>query len=55
MKKQIKTRIGNVFCIKVGDLKGENRKANIGLVVTPYNIVDRIKTGKYQFAYSGFE
>lgn len=39
----------------VGDLKGENRKADIGAVVTPHDIVDRIKTGKYQFAYPGFE
>lgn len=39
----------------VGDLKGEYRKADIGLVVNPYDIVDRIKTGKYQFVYPDFE
>ncbi len=39
----------------VGDLRGKNRKAEIGLVVTPYDIVDRIKTGKYNFVYPGFE
>ena len=39
----------------VGELKGEYRKADIGLVVNPYDIVDRIKTGKYQFAYPDFE
>ena len=40
---------------RAGDLKGENRKADIVIVVTPHDIVDRIKTGKYQFAYPGFE
>ena len=39
----------------VGKLTGEYRKADIGLVVTPYDIVDRIKTGKYQFAHPDFE
>lgn len=39
----------------VGKLIGEYRKADIGLVVTPYDIIDRIKTGKYQFAYPDFE
>lgn len=39
----------------VGKLKGENRKAEIGVVVNPYDIVDRITTGKYNFFYPGFE
>ena len=39
----------------VGKLKGENRKAEIGIVVSPYGIVDRIKTGKYNIAYPIFE
>ena len=39
----------------VGKLEGENRKAEIGLVVNPWDIVDRIKTGKYNFWYPGFE
>ena len=34
---------------RVGKLVGENRKAEIGVVVNPYDIVERIKTGKYSF------
>lgn len=40
---------------RVGKLTGENRKAEIGIVVTPPDIVDRIKTGKYNFFYPDFE
>lgn len=39
----------------VGKLEGENRKAEIGVVVNPYDIVERIKTGKYSFFYPNFE
>jgi len=39
----------------VGQLKGENRKAEIGIVVTPGDVVERIKTGKYGFFYPDFE
>lgn len=39
----------------IGELTGEYRKSDIGLVVTPYDIVDRIRTGKYQFSYPDFE
>ena len=39
----------------VGKLVGENRKAEIGTVVNPYDIVERIKTGKYSFFYPDFE
>jgi hypothetical protein len=39
----------------VGILVGENRKAEIGIIVTPEDIVERIKTGKYSFSYPGFE
>lgn len=45
----------NEKVVKVGKLKGENRKAEIGVVVNPEGIVDRIKTGKYNFRYPGFE
>lgn len=41
--------------IRVGKLEGENRKAEIGLVVNPYDIVERAKTGKYGFFYPDFE
>lgn len=36
-------------------VEAENRKAEIGVIVTPYDIVDRMKTGKYDFVYPGFE
>ncbi|ENX43324.1 Imm26 family immunity protein [Acinetobacter sp. NIPH 2100] len=40
---------------RVGKLEGENRKAEIGIVVNPNDIVERIKTGKYDFVYPEFE
>jgi hypothetical protein len=39
----------------VGKLEGENRKAEIGSVIPPHSIVHRMKTGKYNFVYPGFE
>ena len=35
----------------VGELEEENRKAEIGVVVNPFDIVRRIKTGYYDFVY----
>ena len=40
---------------RVGKLTGENRKAEIGVVINPYSIAQRIKTGKYDFLYPDFE
>lgn len=40
---------------RVGKLEGENRKAELGLIVNPYDIVDRMNTGKYNFVYPGFK
>lgn len=40
---------------RVGNLTGENRKAEIGVVIPPYLIVERIITGKYSFVYPDFE
>lgn len=40
---------------RVGRLEGEDRKAEIGMVISPVHIVDRMKTGKYHFVYPGFE
>lgn len=42
---------------KVGKLVGENRKAEIGLVMNPMEIVRRMKTGEYEMManYPGFE
>ena len=48
-------RIKDKDFITVGKLQGENRKAEIGVVVNPYDVVERIKTGKYSFVYPGFE
>ncbi len=39
----------------VGKLTGENRKAEIGVVINPASIVHRIRTGKYDFFYPDFE
>ncbi len=39
----------------VGKLVGENRKAEIGVVINPFSIVHRIQTGKYDFFYPDFE
>ena len=39
----------------VGKLEGENRKAEIGSVISPSSIVHRIKTGTYNFVYPEFE
>lgn len=41
--------------IDVGSLVGENQKAEIGIIINPYAIVERIKTGKYNFVYPEFE
>ncbi len=35
----------------VGRLYGENRKAEIGIVISPDSIVHRMKTGEYDFVY----
>ncbi len=41
---------------RVGELVGDYRKAEIGLVMNPQRIVDRIKTGDYGFtAYPAYE
>ena len=40
---------------QVGELQGENRKAEIGIVMPPFAIVERIKTGKFNFVYPDFE
>lgn len=41
--------------IRVGRLKGENRKAEIGLVYPPCDIIDRLQTGSYNMVYPDFE
>jgi len=39
---------------QVGKLIGDYTRAEIGLVVNPYDIVERMKTGKYGFVYPGY-
>lgn len=48
-------KIGDEKFTRVGKLKGENRNAEIGIVIPPYAIVDKIKKGYYDFYYPGFE
>ncbi|MGV8094875.1 MAG: hypothetical protein AB2L24_23735 [Mangrovibacterium sp.] len=40
---------------RVGKLEGENRNAEIGIVINPVSIVHRMRTGKYDFVYPKFE
>lgn len=39
----------------VGKLEGENKNAELGIVVNPYDVRDRMSTGKYSFFYPGYE
>ncbi|MBC7411076.1 MAG: hypothetical protein H7331_01305 [Bacteroidia bacterium] len=39
----------------VGKLEGENRKAEIGIVVNPLDVVERIKTGSYSFFHPSYK
>lgn len=48
-------RINDKDFTRVGKLTGENRKAEIGVVVNPYDIVERMKTGSYDFIYPEFD
>ena len=48
-------QIGDTKTLKVGKLIGEYRNAELGIVVNSYDIVERMKTGKYSFFYPGFE
>jgi hypothetical protein len=38
----------------VGELVGEHRKAEIGIVVAPADVVHRMRTGEYDFVYPGY-
>ena len=44
-------RINDRDFTRVGRLIGEKRKAEIGVVVNTFDIIDRIQTGKYKFVY----
>ena len=41
--------------INVNRLEGENRSSEIGIVMNPESIVQRIKYGEYQGSFPGFE
>lgn len=47
-------RINDEDFNRVGKLEGDNREAEIGIVVNPLDIVNRIKTGKYSFVYPDY-
>jgi len=47
--------IGDRDFTHVGKLEGESRKAEIGVVMDPLSIVNRMKTGEYGGFYPGFE
>ncbi|TAL67809.1 MAG: hypothetical protein EPN82_13295 [Bacteroidetes bacterium] len=38
----------------IGKLRGKYLSAEIGIVVTPEDIVTRLRTGKYDFVYPGY-
>ena len=48
-------KINDKSFTKVAKLEGENRKAEIGIVIPPFAVVERIKTGKYNFVYPDFD
>ncbi len=48
-------RVNDEDFTRVGKLEGANRDAEIGIVVNPFDIAERIKTGKYSFIYPSFE
>lgn len=48
-------RINDRDFTEVGKLEGEHREAEIGIVINPYEIAERMKTGKYSFVYPSFE
>ena len=47
--------IGDDDFTRVGELEGENRNAEIGVVMDPVSIVERLKTGRYGGFYPDYE
>lgn len=47
--------IGDDDFTRVGKLEGEDRKAEVGVVMDPISIVERVKTGEYGGFYPDFE
>jgi len=48
-------QIGDFDFIRCQNLIGENRNAEIGIVMSPFDILTRMQTGKYDFSYPKFE
>jgi len=48
-------RLGDAKFTRVGELVGDNRRAEIGVIVNPYDIINRIKTGEYHFLFPSYE
>ncbi len=48
-------RINDKKFTQVGKLEGENRKAEIGIVINPLGIIELLKGNKYPVHYPGFE
>lgn len=44
----------NEDLVRVGKLEGKNREAEIGIIVIPEDIVDRIKYNEYKFFYPAY-
>jgi len=40
--------------VYVGKLEGKQREAEIGIVLNPRDVVERLRTGKYDFVYPGY-
>lgn len=39
---------------EIGKLEGDHQKAEIGIVVAPPDLVQRMRTGEYDFVYPGY-
>ncbi len=39
----------------IGKLKNKNKQAEIGIIVTPPDIIERMQVGKYSFIYPDYE
>ena len=48
-------KINDEYFTDVGRIEGENRKAEIGCVIAPANIVYRMQYGKYDIGYPEYE
>lgn len=48
-------RVNDKDFTRVGKLEGENRKAEIGIVINPLGIIELLKGNKYPVNYPGFK